>query len=84
MIGKKCKISFPSLQCSSRYHSIKAVPIGERTNDRFSKTFPSQDGIDEYESNTSNKHDMLCLYAFATSMLRHMKRSSIYVFAHWK
>lgn len=82
MIGEKCKISFPSFDVRRAIPFYRRTLKNERTNDRFIKTFPSLDGIDEYESNTSNKYDMLFFYVLATYMLRHIKRCGIDVSMH--
>ena len=62
-----------------------STTVEERTNDRFIKAFSSLVGIDEYESNTSNKHDMLFLCVPVTYIYTHThtKNCGICVYAHW-
>jgi len=74
---------FSFLVCSSNYPLRVLLLKNEQTNDRFIKAFPSLDGIDEYECNTLNKHDMLFLCVPATYIHRHTKKCGKCVYAHW-
>jgi hypothetical protein len=68
---------FSFLACSSKYPllvPLKNEQTNERANDRFIKAFPSLDGIDEYESSTSNNYDTLFLCVPTTYIHRHTKK----------
>jgi hypothetical protein len=73
---------FSFLVCSSNYSLLVLLLKNERTIDRFIKAFPSLDGIDECESNTSNKHDMLFLCVPVTYIYTHTRRIAVYVSVH--
>ena len=88
MIGEKKILldEFSLLACSSNNPPPIILLKKERKKSErliHKKAFPSLDGIDEYESNTSNKHDMLFLCVSATYIHRHTKRCGICVCAHW-